>query len=125
MQKFNLRLKTGYYFKITIFDSINLMHKYCNDTGFGAMVCPYTIENSETKAIKKCIGDVFFYKGNIGAGLMAHEMLHCALWHDRIVNKSDGSYGLECNDKEERLAYTLTELVAKLNKRLWKSGYYN
>lgn len=122
--KFNLKLKTGHYYKVNIFDNIHLMHKHCDKSGFGAIVKPFVIQNNATKQIKNCIGEVFFYKGNIGAGLMTHEMLHCAMWYDRVVNGFNGNYGLECNDGEERLAYILTELVTKLNRKLWKLGVY-
>lgn len=60
--------------------------------------------------ISKNIGSVYFNTESLNFGMVSHEMLHCSMDFDRLVNKNvDAEYGDGEEDKikEERLAYLL------------------
>lgn len=67
------------------------------------------------------IGSVLLCRGSLGTGVVAHEMLHCALWYDRIINGNRGAeYGEECGEAEERLALLLTDLCRETVNKLYE-----
>lgn len=93
--------------------------------GFGAIVMPYEIINTETGKRRLEIGTCLFYKGNIGAGLISHEMLHCAMWYERLLNgNKNACFGDGTREDEERLCYILTYLVRSFVGKLYKLGIY-
>ena len=60
--------------------------------------------------ISKNIGEVYFNKEVLNYGMIAHEMMHCAMDFDREINKNTKAiYGDGYTDREdeERLAYLL------------------
>ena len=67
------------------------------------------------------IGNVIFHRSRLGAGLVAHEMGHCAMWYERIVNGNPGAvFGPECGNVEERFLYILHDLVKMFYQKAYK-----
>ncbi len=136
MYKFRLKpRKQKYYFNCYICDTKKEMYELYKkmypympvDDNYAAIVHPYERykELNEEWIKDYCIGDVLLYKGKLGGGMLSHEMLHCALWHDRFVNRNiNGTYGSECGEAEERMAYLLYEYVRKLYNKLFTIGVW-
>jgi hypothetical protein len=84
--------------------------KYVN----GAEAITFGYSPSDKKKKNK-LGDILFYKGYLGAGVVSHEMVHAAVYcHKEIrvnLNKLYNSY----ND-DERFADT----VGYLNAQFWR-----
>ena len=106
---------------------------------FSAQTLSYEIfQDGEDKRSDE-IGTVLFSKEAIGVGVISHEMTHCALWYDRLVNRNKGAaygeacdrdeelqilflrvcayaalaYGEACDQDEERLAYLVGSFVVQ------------
>lgn len=130
--------KNGYYFNCYVFDSVDSvggMYRFYsrlykrvygkegregNERNFRAVVLPmekYFFDGGD-QVLQKHIGTCLFWRGNLGAGLIAHEMLHCAMWYDRLINKNKlAEYGDEVGEREERLAYLLMDFTAEFVKK--------
>ena len=94
---------------------------------FAATVIPYQIFkiDEQNEIMQPDIGICLFHRGELGSGLVSHEMLHCALWFDRVVNGNTmAQYGEEVSEAEERLAYLLAEFVRKFVNKMYKIGVY-
>lgn len=50
--------------------------------------------------------------------IVAHELVHAALWTYRMNVKSHANLGRECGEREEQLAYIYGELYADLERKL-------
>ncbi len=130
MKKFKIRTSSGHFFVCKIFASKKLMYDYyvnrCKrwkteqlSLDFGALVSPY--EKRKNGILGENIGEAIFYEAKLGAGLISHEMLHCAMWHERIVaDNKMAEFGAHCGDIEERIAYTLTHLVNTFVEKCYK-----
>lgn len=68
-------------------------------------------------------GFMFLSEDMLGAGYVAHECLHAAMAHERQRVRFDMSYGSDCNDHEERLAYYLTYCVKAVWNTLIDNGH--
>jgi hypothetical protein len=99
----------------------------CEGDGFEGMCIPYeTVRICPGGAEEqgKDLGIIILHRKRLGAGLISHEMLHAALWWDRLVNgNTDACYGRENGDNngaEERLNYGLFYLVKECVTKLYK-----
>lgn len=137
MKRFRITSEKGYYFICKVFDAKSEMYTYylkrCKrfrlkpeKLNFAAMVQPYhRIEKLGSEVKHKNIGEAIFYKGRLGFGLTCHEMLHCALWHERwIEGNENAEFGKDIGEVEERLCYTLTEYGRQFNEKCHKYGLY-
>jgi hypothetical protein len=71
------------------------------------------------------IGEVLFYKDKIGAGIVAHELGHCAAFHQRILLKGkDLNLGTDNCNLEEQLFYDLTHLVRRFTNKCYQLNVY-
>lgn len=135
--KFKIKPKgVTHYFVVFVFDTKKEMHDFKHEYdkiegvtdgygGFGAIVMPYTIENTKTGKIKNEIGTCLFYRDFIGAGPISHEMLHCAMWYERLLHgNKDACFGQNVGEDEERLCYTMTDLIRSFVNKMYKLGYY-
>lgn len=96
-------------------------------SNFAAIVIPFQVFkiNDGVEAMQHNIGICLFHRGALGSGLISHEMLHCALWFDRVVNgNTNAQYGEEVSEEEERLAYLLTDFVRGFVNKLYKLRVY-
>jgi hypothetical protein len=60
---------------------------------------------------------------NIGAGVVAHEMAHAAVWMWEIQNKFSRKDPLQC-DNDEWFCWVLGELVRQTTIKLYDDGVY-
>lgn len=152
MKQFRVTSEKGYYFNCKVFDTKQEMYDYYlkyvgkrerskskdweafNFTGFdkslqfAAIVMPFerlSIAEDGTETRMKNIGEALFYKGKLGIGLISHEMLHCALWHERLIEGNlKAEFGENIGEDEERLCYTLTDFVIQFCRKCYKLGFY-
>lgn len=61
---------------------------------------------------------------HLGAGLVAHEMAHAAVWMWEIHNKFDRKFALD-NSNDEWFCWVLGELVRQTTIRLYEDGVYD
>lgn len=155
MVKFNVKAGSGYYFKCCVFDTKAAMYEYyvkhigARESGkaagvddgdtfnfdgfdekldFAAIVMPYErlkfISETEFQRAND-IGEALFYRKRLGAGLVAHECLHMAMWHERLIEGNEEAvFSNNIGEAEERLAYCLTEFVRKFTLACYKHGLY-
>lgn len=60
---------------------------------------------------------------NLGAGIVAHEMAHAAVWLWQIQTKFDKKVQLTC-ENDEWFAWVLGELVRHTTTKLYEKGVY-
>ena len=71
------------------------------------------------------IGTAIFYREKLGAGLIAHEMGHCAFWYDRLINgNTNAEYGPEVGEAEERVLDLLYDFTRNFINKCYKTGIY-
>lgn len=61
---------------------------------------------------------------NLGAGIVAHELLHAVVWLWQIQSKFDKKLQLTC-ENDEWFAWVLGELVRHTHNKLWEHGLYS
>lgn len=149
MTSFNINcIETKHYFKARVFDTKKEMYAYymlyiskreqtpkfkgftgwSKKLNFEAIVMPYEKYRfiGRKKIQDNSIGEVLFYKGRLGAGIVAHEMGHCAMWHDRLVRKNKRAiYGEQVSAAEERMLHCLYHLVRNFTRQCYKRGIYD
>lgn len=82
-----------------------------------ACIFPFTMHDEEGK-LQNLIGYVFLTRENENA-VVNHELLHCALWYDRVVNGNIRAfYGSTISPEEERLAYIFSDLITVFQKKI-------
>jgi len=131
-----------HHFVCRVFDTKKQMYEYYSkyaksasiklDTklDFNAICMPYyKIKKVGGKNVyAKDIGEVLFHKKRIGAGIVAHEFGHAAMWHERHVNKNSqalfGSATRGIGDREERMLLILYRLVRNFTIQAYKKGVY-
>lgn len=134
MKTFRITSEKGYYFLCKVFNTKREMYAYykkrCKRWGeeidlseWAARISPYEKRNGDE--LSKDIGEALFWRGKLGFGLTSHEMLHCSLWHERLVEgNTTATFGEHCGEIEERLAYTLTEYGRQFNEKCIKYNLY-
>ena len=97
---------------------------YSEDCNFAGMCLPFEwtkIEEDGTETRGHNIGNVIFHKERLGAGIVAHEMGHCAMWYERLIhNNKTAQFGRETGDKEERFLYLLHDFVKMFYQKAYK-----
>lgn len=96
---------------------------------FGAIVMPYErykFVGKKRVAVKsKDIGEILFYKDRMGAGIVAHEMGHAAMFWDRhIKGNAAACYGTTISSAEERMLMCLYHLVRNFTNKCHRLGLY-
>ena len=98
------------------------------DCNFAAMHLPFEIirvDKNGNEEKHDNIGIVIFHKGAIGAGIVAHEMGHCAFWYERLINGNKRAcFGTDVGDKEERYLYLLHDFVKMFYQKAQKLKLY-
>jgi hypothetical protein len=67
---------------------------------------------------------VRFAKSHIGAGIVAHEMAHVAVWLWEIKHQFKPTAIANDHENEEWFAWILGELVRQTTQMLYKTGVY-
>lgn len=119
------------YFDMYVFKNQKEMLKYfkANDIeaepDCGGLVQPHfhIVRDDGEKYICCKWATVFLYEGNLGAGVVSHEALHLAMTHERTIVGFNMQYGDDCTEVEERLAYTLTEVVQSIYSVLFANKH--
>jgi hypothetical protein len=123
------------YWKVFLFKTHNEMFKAKEkfkpdgNDDFLACVCPF--EKWKWSAKKKdlvesnLMGHVYFNRKNLQAGVVSHELLHVSMNVERRINGNKrAQFGEECGEKEERLAYLLTDFTAQCLHWFYKFKVY-
>lgn len=95
--------------------------------GFGAQHVPYTrhrIRPGGTEEMSGNIGMLMFYRGNMGASIVTHEIVHAALQYLRVASTLPKLDDENCDDEEERLAYTISDLTKLLVRKFYAHKIY-
>lgn len=109
-----------YFFWAMVFDTKQDMYDWWlkypgrqgNKCNFEAKCMPSESINVESGSLADNIGTVIFHKGALSAGLVAHEMAHCAFWYERLINGNKWAvFGAENGEREERLLYILHDFI--------------
>lgn len=136
MIRFKIKPKAGrFFFWVIVFDTKAQMRAWWaeydnvflgggyNGESFGAMTIPYEIRKGEAR--KSEIGTIIFSRQQVGAGTVAHEMGHAAIWYDRLINGNlNAEYGQSIGDAEERMLYLLADLVKQTINQFYKRKVY-
>ncbi len=103
--------------------SIGLKRKDGKLDFLGICMC-YERINMQNKRMPD-IGEVLLFRGRLGAGIVAHEMLHAALHYERLVSKNkQATFTEHIGKEEERLAHCLTDLVRQFTVKAYELGIY-
>ena len=88
--------------------------------GFGALTIPSYRQRRDGNVIITApkIGDVLFYRGLLGSGVIAHESVHMATSFLRIFNSL--KLGDKIDDREENLAYCIGSCTRQIVDKLYK-----
>ncbi len=139
---------TKHYYKVRVFDTKREMYAYymlyiskreqvpkfkgfkgwSKKLNFEAIVMPYERYRfiGRKKIQANDIGEVLFYRKQIGAGIAAHEFGHASIWWDRLVKKNKRAiYGERVCAAEERMLHCLYHLVRNFTNKCYKLGIYN
>jgi hypothetical protein len=124
-----------FFFRVILFDTKEQMRAWWaeydkkfygggyNGEKFGAMTIPY--ESWKGDNMESEIGTIIFAKEQLGAGTVAHEMGHAAIWYDRLINGNvNAEYGQSIGEEEERMLYVLADLVKQTINKFFKLKVY-
>ena len=93
----------------------------CNFEGMCLPFESFRISEDGTETRGYNIGNVIFHKGRLGAGIVAHEMGHCAMWYERLIHGNETAhFGRRTGDKEERYLYLLHDFVKVFYQKAYK-----
>lgn len=97
---------------------------------FSAICMPYVKKRyADGKWIQaKDLGEILFYKDNIGAGIVSHELGHAAFWWSRHIKRNKNAV-FGCADKkirkrEEDMLTCMLHLVRTFTNKCYKIGVY-
>jgi len=85
-------------------------------------VFPVSVINPTTGKRDGLFAYMHLNEEHLGVGVIAHECLHVAFAHERMI-MFDCSYGADCGQDEERLAYLLTDIIRGVYDVLYKNGH--
>lgn len=121
------------YFWVYIFDSEIDMYKYYeryqNQQGcevrpfdFEAICMPYERFFVNSDGSYGCrhdnIGVLLFHKDGLRPEIIAHEMGHAAMWHERIIEgNTNARFGKDNGPIEERYLYTLYHFIKSFYRK--------
>ena len=138
MLSFNIKTKQSpHYFKCFVLNSKQEMYKFYQEkvakmnksyklnlpkemmehSDHAACIFPFSMHD-DSGMLQNLIGYVFLTRENENA-IVNHELLHCALWYDRVVNGNEkAKYGTTISPEEEQLAYVFSDLVTTFQKKI-------
>lgn len=105
------------YLKIDKKYKLKLPKEMVEPSDHEACIFPFAMHDDEN-VLQNLIGYVFLARENKNA-MLNHELLHCAMWYDRVVNgNSRAVYSSTLSPEEERLAYVFSDLVTAFQKKI-------
>ena len=110
--------KSRFYIEVFLWKSREELHKKAGGKkDYGAIYKPKAYIIFPRLKINSKLGEIHFYKGRTGVGLLSHEVLHCIFdWWE----KSHKGIELENHDDQEKACYYQGELVRKIANWLIK-----
>jgi len=85
-------------------------------------VCPVSCVDMVTGERDSLYAYMHLNEENLGVGVVAHECLHVAFAHERMM-MFNMIYGDGCGRDEERIAYHLTDIIRGVYEVLNKNGH--
>lgn len=85
-------------------------------------VCPVQVIDMALGKRDPLFAYMHLNEENLGVGVVAHECLHAAFAHERMI-MFECSYGDDCGKDEERIAYLLTDIIRGVCDVLNKNGH--
>ena len=135
MKKFKLR---GYreteWFWVYIYDSLKEMREdasqYANEEFSDALAItsPFTrIKINSDKSEKQLdnIGIIRFVKDKLHTHIVAHELIHAAMWHYRLTQANrKANFGKQNSKEEEAFGMIYAKYFSKTNRQLYRFGLW-
>ena len=135
IKKFRLR---GYgeaeYFNVLVYDSLKEMRqdasKFSNEeiTDALGIVQPYTrvkINADKTETKIDNIGIIRLVKGKLHTHIIAHELVHAAMWHYRLTQPNRrANFGKDVTATEEALGMIYAKYFSKMSRQLYRFGLW-
>ena len=91
------------------------------------------VEKDGSSERRRDIGIIRLSKKHLATEIVAHELLHAALWNYRVnygtEREGEGSlenadFGNSCNDDEETLCHIYGQMFRDLTRKLYKKGLW-
>lgn len=129
-----------FYYQVYIFDTIEAMQRHFTQTnrnvrwqrgasegrlGFEAIAQSWEREkyNGRKIAVRRTnIGQILFYAGNLGAGIVSHEMTHATTFWAHRTAKMDLSKLYSSRRIDERYAWVQGYLVAQFWTKTYRAA---
>jgi hypothetical protein len=118
------------YFELHVSKNARTMRKHIEKV---SQVDGWNIPTEEWENTRGLVHPIFAYTGpfaylfiaedGLGAGIVAHECLHVAMAHERLVLRFGMNYGPEIGEDEERLAYFLTKCIKGVYDVLYENKH--
>ena len=141
MKRFKLK---GYneseWFWVYVYDSLKEMRKDADKFGgmnaYGdsdnsdalAVVQPYTrlkISVDGSEKLLNNIGIIRLVKNKLHTHIIAHEIIHVAMWHYRLTQPNrKADFGKENSEKEENFGMIYAKYFSKMSRQLYKHGLW-
>lgn len=131
MKRFKLQ---GYnedeYFWVYVYDSLKKMRtaaeKFKDEKVEDALaiVQPYTrfrINEDGSEADTHNIGIIRLVKNKLYTHIVAHELIHAAMWHYRLTQSDENAnFGKDNSEAEEDFGHIYAKYFSKMSKQLYK-----
>lgn len=121
--------KSGLWFWVYIYEDLDRLHldamKYSgeNDLEDAQAVCQPSerilVSPAGEERRHNNVGVIRLMK-DVGGMITVHECLHAAMWIYRLTSGGRATFGSECSDREEKLAYILDDLYGDLISKMYK-----
>lgn len=134
IKKFKLRgYREAEWFWVYVYDSLKELRedasKYTGEEIADALaiVHPYTKTIMENGKVDKQldIGIIRLAKGKIHTHIIAHELVHAAMWHYRLTQPNrKANFGEQNSKEEEDFGMIYAKYFSKMNKQLHRFGLW-
>lgn len=94
---------------------------YLNAIGLSQPRSQYSFAADGSEVAYPGAGVVRLVRGEMGAAVLSHEMVHMAL---AIYREDSGKASLRNMKNEEMLCHIVSDLVRSANRQFWKAGVY-
>ena len=135
IKKFQLR---GYrekeFFKVLIYDSLEEMRKdasdYTKEKIIDALgiVHPYTrikIDPGKSEIQLHNIGIIRLVKDRLHTHIIAHELVHAAMWHYRLTQPNRrATFGKGVTEAEEAFGMIYAKYFSSMSRQLYRFGFW-
>lgn len=135
IKKFKLRgYREAEYFWVWVYDSLKEMRadasRFSGEeiTDALGIVQPFTrIKINADKSEKSLpnIGIIRLVKDKLHTHIIAHEIVHAAMWHYRLTQTNrKANFGDSNNEKEENFGHIYAKYFSKMSRQLYRFGFW-